>query len=480
MAIRSTVHDADTATLLEIGESLLADGDPAGALQAFNDALVNAPREVGALVGKARALMTLDRDEQAIRFLELATTARPDLPAPWMLLGTAALACGNGEVAARAFAQAQRLGMAPSEGYLNLARAAYFALDLEKARDYVQLALTEEPGNDDARAWSETLGAIPDRAAFLVDAGRSHCRRGRFEKGLALFLESLALEDSPSAHAFAGRALLALQRPAEAEEHLRAALQARPDDVEALNDLASAQALSKNDAAAAETLDRLLTIQPEHVDGLITRARLLLGAGDAVAATAVIQKLKTLATDRADTWLLEAWRLKGAGRGKRARLSAEHAVSLDVLYPPPWLEAGALLRELGDAATAELCRARYLHLIGEEDTSSRADAGTLRDAQTESRELDEMELQPDDLAQAWRDRAVFYAALGELKRAVMYFDRLVAELPQYQTAELAHHHGVVLLRLGDVERARAAFERALKLEPGAAAPRVALEQLGST
>jgi tetratricopeptide (TPR) repeat protein len=480
MATQSDSAASDVQILLEIAESLLGDGDPAGALQVFTDVLAAEPRNVHALVGKARALMSLDRDEQALRFLELATTAEPELAPSWMLLGTAALATGNGEAAARAFAQAQRLGVAPSESYLNLARAAYFALDLEKARDYAQLALTEDPGSEDARSWSEALGGIADYAAFLVDVGRAHCRRGRFETGLELLLRSLEEKETFAAHLFAGRALLALQRLAEAETHLNAALELQPRDVEVLNDLATTMAFAGRDTDALTTLDDLLAVDPENVDGLTTRARLLLRAGDTPAATPVIERLIATATERPDTWLLEAWRLKSAGRGKRARLATEHAVALDALNAPPWLEAGAILAELGDAAAAELCRARYLYLIEEEDTASRPDSGTLREVQVESRELDEMELKPDELAQAWRDRAIFYSALGELERAAMYLDRLVAELPQYETAEVAYQRGVLLMRLGDSERARAAFERALHIDASSEATRIALAELDAS
>jgi len=467
MVTQAGQTDSDLEVLLEIGESLLSDGDAAGALQAFTEVLARAPRNADALVGKGRALMTLDRDAQAVRFLELATTARPDQPTPWMLLGTAALADGNGDVAARAFARAQHLGLAPSESYLNLARAAYYSLDQQKAHDYAQLALTEDPGNDGARAWSEALDAIPDRAAFLLDVGRAHCRRGRFEKGLTLFLESLALEPSPVAHALAGRALLALQRPSEAEEHLTAALALKPDDVEALTDLASAQALAGRNAEAGQTLEHLLAIEPENTDGLTTRARLLLRAKDAASTAAVVGKLVALAPERADTWLLEAWRLKAAARGKRARLAVERAVSLDTQYAPPWLEAAALLAELGDAAIADLCRGKYLNLIGERDvTRSGEPASTLRDIDVESRELDELELQPEELARAFDNRAVFYAALGELSRARRYYDRLADELPQHETSDMACRRGILLLQLNDIPSARTALQRALQLDPG--------------
>lgn len=480
MATKSASADSDMQLLLEIGESLLADRDPDGALQVFNDALALEPRNADALVGKGRALMTLDNDEQAVRFLELATTIQPDLAAAWVLLGAAALAAGNGELAARAFSRLQRLGVNPAENYVNLARATYFELDLEKARDYAQLALTESPGNEDARAWSDALGRIPDHAAFLVDVGRAHCRRGRFEKGLELFLQALSEAETLDAHLYAGRALLALQRPADAKEHLERALALKPDDAGVLNDLAAAQSLAGEDAAALETLNRLLTIEPENADGLTGKARLLLRAGDDAAATPVIRKLTVTATERPDTWLLEAWRLKAAGRGKRARLAAEHAVALDTLNAPSWLEAGSIFGELSDTALAGLCRSKALHLIGADDATPRAHvAETLRDVESESRELDELELQPDELARAWGDRAIFYAALGELSRALKYSDRLAAELPQHETSETALQRGILLLQLNDDAGARAAFERALQLDPDNSAAHAALDRLGA-
>ena len=188
-----------------------------------------------------------------------------------------------------------------------------------------------------------------------------------------------------------------------------------------------------------------------------------------------------MASDRPDTWLLEAWRLKAAGRGKRARLAVERAVALDALYPPPWLEASSILGELGDTALAGLCRSRYLHLIGEENAAPGSGvADTLRDVAAECKELDELELQPDELAEVWRDRAVFYAALGELPRALTYAGRLAAELPQHETSGAAFQRGIILQHLNDIEGARTAFQRALQLDPSSEPAKTALARLDSS
>ena len=92
----------------------------------------------------------------------------------------------------------------------------------------------------------------------------------------------------------------------------------------------------------------------------------------------------------------------------------------------------------------------------------------------------ELELQPDELARAWGDRAIFYAALGELSRALKYSDRLAAELPQHETSDAALQRGILLLQLNDTAGARAAFERALQLDPSSEPAKTARARLVSS
>jgi tetratricopeptide (TPR) repeat protein len=284
-------------------------------------------------------------------------------------------------------------------------------------------------------------------------------------------VQSLEDADSFAAHLYGGRALVALQRPVEAGAEFRKALALQPDNPEALNDLAEVQLQAGEDAQAGEAFDRVLAAEPHNADGLAGKARVLLRAGDANAAASLLKELIAAAPNKPDTWLLEAWRLKAAGRGRRARLAMERAIALDTLFPPSWMEAAALFDGMGDASIAGLCRHKAMYLTGEDDTAERGKSeGVLRDVETESAELDELELQPEELAAAWSNRAAFYAALGELECALKYLDMI-------ETEALARHRGSILLKLNNISGSRAAFERALELDPNSEQALLALQRL---
>jgi tetratricopeptide (TPR) repeat protein len=478
MSTSGSHGDTDLQSLRTIGLSLLQDGDFDAAQRVFNDMLAISPKSADALAGKGSALLGLGRDEQAVRFLERGTEAEPERADLCSMLGTAALAAGNGEVALRAYTRLQRLGAEPAENYLNLARAAYYALDLERARDYVDLSLAEDPDLEAAKEWEQMLRAIPDHAAFLIDVGRAHCRRARFQAGLALFLESLKQQDSVDGRLYAGRALVALGRPAEAVEHLEAAHRIDGASIEIVTDLASALALAGRPEDAARAYDEALAAEPDNLEALLGKAELLVESGDAAGAGPLVARLVELEPQNPETWFLRARLLAQAGDRFGARLSVERAIVHDTESPIVWLTAGRVMTSIGEAGIASLCRGRAEFAeTGKTSAAARDAKASLPNRAAEVAELTGAGLEKESLAEAMRNRATVYANLGEVDRALEYLDLLLKRLPKYETEEVARHRGSLLLRKGDPVAARRAFERALQLDPASERAQLAIDRL---
>ena len=468
----------DTQALLGIAESLLGDSDADGALQVYNEVLATSPRNIDALAGKGHALMGLGRYEQAIRFLERAAAADPERANVWDMLGSAALATGDGEVALKAYTHLQRLGAEPSLNYLNLARAAYFALDLERARGYVDLSLAENPNMEMAKEWDSALGAIEDNAAFLIDVGRAHARRGRFENGLSLFVESLKERESLEGHMYAGRALLALGKAPDAVEHLSRAREMDPNRPDMLSHLAAALAISGDMVSAGSIYDDILTRQDDDLEALVGKAQLLVEAGDMSAARPVVDRLIALSPGQPETWFLQARILANEGRRVSARLSVERAIVRDPRSPLIWLEAAQVMDSLDQRALAQLCRARAEFAeTGKTTDEAWTLSDGLADSTQEIKDLLAVELPNEQMAEALRNRATVFANLGQPQRALDCLDLLVERFPDFRTEELHRHRGSLLLKLGDPGAARVAFQKALELDPESVRARQAIERL---
>ncbi len=467
----------DLPSLLQVGAALLQDGDAEGALQVYNDALASAPRSAGALAGKGVALTALGRYDQAIRFLQRACELEPAMDAAWRALGTAALAAGNGEVALGAYTRLRHSEINATENYVNLARAAYFALDLERARGYADLALAEDPAHTLATEWATALQALPDHAALLVDVGRAHARRGRFEQGLTLLLDSLKERESAEGYMYAGRALLALDRPAEAVAHLNSALKMDAQNAELLTDLASALALSGDIEHAQQVFDKALATDPEDEEALLSKAQLLVATDRAPSARALIDRLIALAPGNPSVWFLQGQSLAREGRKVSARLAAERGIVCDSQSPLVWLAAAEIMIAIGQDDMASLCHARAR--FAESDVHAEAPplSTTLAPLSAEIAELDGVELPDERMAEALRNRVTVYANLGQVPRALEYLVMLLGKYPLSETEELRRHQGSLLRKLGDAPGARKAFERALELDPNSERARLAIRSL---
>ena len=474
----TTAQNDDLPALLEIAASLARDGDHQRALQVYNDILAESPRNSDALTGKGRSLFALGRYEQAVRFLQRASEGQPSRPGVLRLLGVSALSAGDGEAALASYARLQKLGAEPAENYLNLAKAAYFALDLERARGYVDLSLAENPSLEAARTWEARLNAIPDHPAFLIDVGRAHCRQGRFDKGLALLLQSLSQSDSAAGHLYAGRALLALRRTPEAIEHLQRARQMDEGAPGVLTDLATAYALTGNADTAMGLYELALALDHNDVQALLGKASLLLESSDRTAdANKAVDRLVELEPQNPETWFLRARIRVREGDRQAVRLLIEKAIVCDVRSPLVWQMAADLFDTIDEPGLSTLCRARALFADTGDSSPPSDKLVTLLGYENGVTALARAGLLEEQIVEALRNRATVFANLGEVDHALSYLDLLIERFPAYETEELARHRGSLLLKKHDPAGARTAFERALELDPRSQRARLGIQRL---
>lgn len=249
---------ADMDTLLEIGGSLLEQGELRESLSAFDQVLTRQPYSLPALLGSAVALVRLGAPEQAYRYVDLAIDTSPENAAVWRTATSVALAAGDGPMAKRAAIRRLEISADGIDGLLDLTLAAMFDLDYPLARDAAAEAARVEPDSEIARFWHEKLASVSSEQQWLVEVGRAHCRRGRYARGLELFDRALGLGESYDAHLYAGRALLILDAPEAANEQFHAALALAPGDTEALAGLGMSVELARMPEQPAASIAQVL------------------------------------------------------------------------------------------------------------------------------------------------------------------------------------------------------------------------------
>jgi len=248
------LSDPGVAEMLREADDLLEAGRPAEAFERYDRALDAEPSGASVLLRAGMALLQLEAFHEAYLYLEQATAALPDDPEVLRLMGTAALAGGQGDLALEALERCRVAGgTTTAEMLLDLTLAAYWALDVPAALDYAREAAALVPESAEARAWITKLEGFEDDHAFLVDVARGHCRQGRFGLGADLIAAAFRVGDSLEARMYGARAMLAAGRFENAVELYRAAVDMAPEDSELAAELSLALGVAGQETAAEES-----------------------------------------------------------------------------------------------------------------------------------------------------------------------------------------------------------------------------------
>ena len=181
--------------------------------------------------------------------------------------------------------------------------------DVQAAIIDLKNLVKDEPGNARARALlaaalvedgeisaaaieiqkAKDLG-VPGEA-LLVPECRIMVARGEFDEAVEKCLpDAVPAASQPEMHVVQGRALLGLERPADAEPHFEAALAARPDSLDALLGLASANYALEGLPAAKTVMDGASPDMMQQPRYWMTMGSIEGQGGDWAAAEAAYQK----------------------------------------------------------------------------------------------------------------------------------------------------------------------------------------------
>lgn len=269
---------------LNIGDALRVQGRHEEALSAYAQLLARQPAHAGARLGCAFAFAALARRDEALAELAQARAAAPDALDYDVEEAGLRLALGEAEEAARRYAALLERPGADARLRLNLAAALTQAGDVQAALE--QLREFERAGRRDA--------------ASVIALADLYGRCGEHGAALRLLEPLLAVEDLPEWRERVARALLELERHADAAEHLRRLVAVRPADPGIRANLGLALlGLDYVDEATAE-LREALRLAPRHWQALHGLGLALLKRGEIDAAIEAFERARAIKADEPD------------------------------------------------------------------------------------------------------------------------------------------------------------------------------------
>lgn len=357
-----------------------------------------------------------------------------------------------------------------------------------RAEDYLSLVKAYQAGRQgDAGAWTQVLS----RAATL--------RRDQL------------LSKDPTVYFFEAEAYRYTGQARDAINSYREALDLNAGLAPAQLGKALAELQINNPNAALKSLDAALAADPAYVAGWLARAEFYEGRGDLPRALEDYRQAETLAPDepvvlaRLALAYVDAGQIEGSGLHAEARELAGQALALDPGQALAYLARGRLnlLQGLAAAAEADLALASpyvmdpasFRRLFPVAAALNLADAYAARllydlgavqvgleQPEAARRLFDQaIELRPDNLPLAYLARGRLSLAEGQAEAAQADFTQAVTQLrraspesPQLADALTARGQAYLSLTPPNPERARADFQEALKLTPGAFAATLGL------
>ena len=196
-------------------------------------------------------------DEAAKNFFE-ALRIRPDYPATQLAIANILRTQGQLTDAAAHYKEALRL-----------------LPDYEQAHyNYGSLLATQGNLDEAEKHFREALHLKPDWAEVQFKLGYLLCLRGNLDEGIARYQKAFKLRPEPEAHIHLGNAFARQKKWAEADDHLRLAVKALPNNPVAARDLAWVLAASGdpkiyNPAEAIQLAEHACELTERHDAGCL-------------------------------------------------------------------------------------------------------------------------------------------------------------------------------------------------------------------
>jgi tetratricopeptide (TPR) repeat protein len=359
------------------------------------------------------------------------------------------------------------LALAGDRRYAEAVEAYRIALDLEPDHLQANVAMGDawlaQGDTDEAQPYYVRAGKLrPEYAAALDGMARVAEAQAKDDAAIALFDRALASDKGfAPAYTHLGDLYLRTGKLDEAVKLLVEAVSVRPDFGPGLDRLAAAYGRLGFSNEAVATIRKAIELEPNDPSHRVTMGQVLLGMGVVAGAEASFQA--AIAIDAGDP-------KARAGLAEVARRRADYAGAVREIDAA--LADARLDRRNKEALTkqrteiiAEQERAATLTAEIASGTATAADRAAFAAIEASRGRFD---LAADLLAStdpqgADRERLAFYYF-----RAARYRDAhaIYAELAPGQTrADLWVNDGAALARLGDNDKAKAAFTRALLVDP---------------
>ncbi len=427
-------------------------GNRAKALEVTDNLLKRNARDAAAHLTKSQLLLAEGRRDDALAHAQAAADAEPASAEAQLALGRLYAARGDAVTAQRAFKKVLELNPAA-----NIARAELARLQLSTGQSAASLrtaneALAQEPRSVQARL------AVARAALATKDVARAD------RELAALLREHPGLA---SVHALKGLVAAERKDSAGARRALEHALSLDANSAEGLAGLLALDLVEGNLAGAKARIDRRLAAGTPSPELLLVAARTYAGAGDPAAAERFLRQ----AID-ADPTLLPAYSMLGQLYLKQKRLDEARrefeALAARHSRPVPALTmAGMILYVQGNVPEA---RRRFQEALAIEPTAPIA-ANNLAWSYAEAGENLDVALQlaltattsAPDVPEMIDTLGWIYYKKKQPELALAAFSRSIEKDPRNPSYQ--YHSGLAYLQAGDVERGRAALERALKLRP---------------
>jgi putative PEP-CTERM system TPR-repeat lipoprotein len=303
----------------------LASGNPSEAIRLAQavpagDAAIEARRAPLLVMAYVRA----QRPDDAVKTAAEYASKHPDESAAHLLYGTALVAAGKRDDARTQYVQAHKLDPKNIEVLMSLGSLDALEQHYEDAAGRYQAILKQDPKNaaamtalgrlamvqhDKAKAvkWlKQAVTAAPKAAAAYVGLVMLYSESGQFEEAADAARQfAHADPENPAALNALGAAELNANHPDKALAPLQKAVKLAPQVGLFRTNLARAQILDKDTAAAADNLDKVIKDDPGQVTAVTLRSFMKLQNHDLPGAVALAQTLQAQPAHKADGFGLE-------------------------------------------------------------------------------------------------------------------------------------------------------------------------------
>ncbi len=430
------------------------------------------------------ARMQVRQFDQALEIARRFQVNRPKSPLGFTLAGMAYTAKGEFAAARKAFGKALEIKPGIQDASINLAFLEMRKGNSDAARALLQTSLKHNPksvpvlmrlatveatvGNWDLvrEQVEKAMEAAPNALEPKVVLARLHLRDGNTLKARDVAKSGLQKHPTePTLLTLLGRTQLMTGQTEDAANTLRILVDVRPKDLDARYLLAAAYRDMNDPARYREMLESILVIDPVQARAKIDLARLLGQQGDMESAIRLLDGLKRSTPDNADVVELD---------GEIALLQNRISDAISLLRKAANIKPSSrLTRKLaqiqwraGDRKDGQETLKRWLKQFPKDNAVRMAlanqylEMNNLEGARSNFSMV--VESQPDSWI-ANNELAWVIFRIGDPKAALPYAERAL-ELTKGNPAAL-DTAGVILLELGDAERATRILRRAAEILP---------------